>query len=144
MGWRRSAPVTEDSLPLVDRTSYGGMLRRHRTRLMWTGALGTALAMLITGVLVGVFGLWGWFLAPKQHLPWIRGDERAAFAQAAAQHKGVMVDFGANKPERPIDVLLTQKLRPGDILELIAASDGGAFLLFTSYRTLNLAHAHFR
>lgn len=27
----------------------------------------------------------------------------------------VMVDFGANKPERPIDVLLEQKLRPGDI-----------------------------
>jgi dihydroorotase len=27
----------------------------------------------------------------------------------------VMVDFGANKPERPLDVLLTQKLRPGDI-----------------------------
>jgi dihydroorotase len=27
----------------------------------------------------------------------------------------VMVDFGSNKPERPIDVLLTQKLRPGDI-----------------------------
>jgi dihydroorotase len=27
----------------------------------------------------------------------------------------VMVDFGANKKERPIEVLLTQKLRPGDI-----------------------------
>jgi dihydroorotase len=27
----------------------------------------------------------------------------------------VMVDFGANKPERPITVLLGQKLRPGDI-----------------------------
>lgn len=27
----------------------------------------------------------------------------------------VMVDFGANKPERPISVLLEQKLRPGDI-----------------------------
>lgn len=27
----------------------------------------------------------------------------------------VMVDFGANRPERPIDVLLTRKLRPGDI-----------------------------
>jgi dihydroorotase len=27
----------------------------------------------------------------------------------------VMVDFGTNRPERPIDVLLTQKLRPGDI-----------------------------
>ncbi len=27
----------------------------------------------------------------------------------------VMVDFGADRPERPISVLLTQKLRPGDI-----------------------------
>ncbi len=27
----------------------------------------------------------------------------------------VMVDFGANKPERPISILLEQKLRPGDI-----------------------------
>jgi dihydroorotase len=27
----------------------------------------------------------------------------------------VMVDFGANRPERPISVLLGQKLRPGDI-----------------------------
>ena len=27
----------------------------------------------------------------------------------------VMVDFGANRRERPIDILLTQKLRPGDI-----------------------------
>ena len=27
----------------------------------------------------------------------------------------VMVDFGANRPERPISLLLTQKLRPGDI-----------------------------
>jgi dihydroorotase len=30
-------------------------------------------------------------------------------------HIPVMVDFGANHPERPISVLLTQKLRPGDI-----------------------------
>ncbi len=27
----------------------------------------------------------------------------------------VMVDFGENRPERPISILLTQKLRPGDI-----------------------------
>ena len=27
----------------------------------------------------------------------------------------VMVDFGANRKERPIDILLTEKLRPGDI-----------------------------
>ncbi len=56
LGWRRSAPVTEDSLPLVERAGYGGMLRRNKIRLMWAVALGTALAMLITGVLVGVFG----------------------------------------------------------------------------------------
>jgi hypothetical protein len=56
LGWRRSAPVTEDSLPLVERTGYGAMLRRNRVRLMWVVALGTAVAMLITGVLVGVFG----------------------------------------------------------------------------------------
>ena len=30
-------------------------------------------------------------------------------------HIPVMVDFGANRPERPLAVLLTQKLRPGDI-----------------------------
>jgi hypothetical protein len=56
LGWRRSAPVTEENLPLVERTQYGGMLRRNRSRLMWMVALGTAVAMLITGVLVGVFG----------------------------------------------------------------------------------------
>ena len=27
----------------------------------------------------------------------------------------VMVDFGTNRPERPISILLTEKLRPGDI-----------------------------
>ncbi|MGH9665830.1 MAG: amidohydrolase/deacetylase family metallohydrolase, partial [Bryobacteraceae bacterium] len=30
-------------------------------------------------------------------------------------HIPVMVDFGANRPERPISILLTKKLRPGDI-----------------------------
>jgi hypothetical protein len=56
LGWRRSAPVTEDSLPLVERAGYGGMLRRNKVRLIWAVALGTAVAMLITGVLVGVLG----------------------------------------------------------------------------------------
>jgi dihydroorotase len=40
--------------------------------------------------------------------------ENAVIAGTAA-HIPVMVDFGSNRPERPIDVLLTQKLRPGDI-----------------------------
>ncbi|HEX4256021.1 MAG TPA: DUF2510 domain-containing protein [Streptosporangiaceae bacterium] len=56
LGWRRSALVTEDSLPLVERAGYGGMLRRNKVRLIWAVALGTAVAMLITGVLVGVLG----------------------------------------------------------------------------------------
>jgi dihydroorotase len=40
--------------------------------------------------------------------------ERAVEAATAAGVP-VMVDFGANKPERPIGELLTKKLRPGDI-----------------------------
>jgi dihydroorotase len=40
--------------------------------------------------------------------------ERAVEAGTTADIP-VMVDFGANKPERPITELLTKKLRPGDI-----------------------------
>ena len=52
---------------------------------------GTGIAL----VLIGVFGAWSWNLAPKHHLAWTFGDEKAAFAQARAEHKGVMVDFSA-------------------------------------------------
>jgi dihydroorotase len=38
-----------------------------------------------------------------------------AVAAGTAANIPVMVDFGENHPERPISVLLTQKLRPGDI-----------------------------
>jgi thiol:disulfide interchange protein DsbD len=48
----------------------------------------------IACVVVGLFGVWSWYMAPKRELPWIH-DEAAAFAQAKAQHKGVMIDFGA-------------------------------------------------
>lgn len=40
--------------------------------------------------------------------------ERALEAGNAI-NKPIMVDFGANRPERPITVLLGEKLRPGDI-----------------------------
>lgn len=40
--------------------------------------------------------------------------ERALEAGRAAG-KPIMVDFGANHPERPLHILLTEKLRPGDI-----------------------------
>jgi dihydroorotase len=40
--------------------------------------------------------------------------ERAVEAGTLA-HIPVMVDFGANKPERPLAELVTKKLRPGDI-----------------------------
>jgi thiol:disulfide interchange protein DsbD len=45
-------------------------------------------------VVVGLFGAWSWYMAPKQELPWLH-DESAAFAKAKAEHKGVMIDFGA-------------------------------------------------
>ena len=47
-------------------------------------------------VLIGVFGVWSWNLAPKRHLAWTFGDEKAAFEKARAEHKGVMVDFSAS------------------------------------------------
>jgi thiol:disulfide interchange protein DsbD len=52
-------------------------------------ALGIAL------VVGGAFCVWGWWLAPKRHLPWLH-DETAAYAKARAEHKGVMVDFAAD------------------------------------------------
>jgi thiol:disulfide interchange protein DsbD len=45
-------------------------------------------------VLAGAFGAWGWKMTPKHRLAWLH-DEKAAFAQARAEHKGVMVDFSA-------------------------------------------------
>jgi thiol:disulfide interchange protein DsbD len=46
-------------------------------------------------VVAGAYAVWDWKLTPKKHLPWVRGDEVAAFEQARAQGKGVMVDFSA-------------------------------------------------
>jgi thiol:disulfide interchange protein DsbD len=45
-------------------------------------------------VIVGLFGAWCWYLAPTRELPWLY-DEQQAFTLAKAQHKGVMIDFGA-------------------------------------------------
>ena len=45
-------------------------------------------------VVAGLFGAWSWYMAPKQELPWLH-VEPAAFAKAKAEHKGVMIDFGA-------------------------------------------------
>lgn len=50
-----------------------------------------------TGVALMVIGITGavnWALTPDRHLPWVH-DEQAAFAQARAENKGVMVDFAA-------------------------------------------------
>jgi thiol:disulfide interchange protein DsbD len=46
-------------------------------------------------VVAGLFGAWSWYMAPKQELPW-QHDEAVAFAKAKAEHKGVMIDFGAS------------------------------------------------
>ena len=61
---------------------------------------GTAIDKLRKGagialVVGGAFAVWSYTLAPKQKLPYVLGDEAAAFAKAAAEGKGVMVDFSA-------------------------------------------------
>jgi Protein of unknown function (DUF2510) len=56
LGWPHGTPVSKDDTPLLERGEAAGRLRRNRTRLMWGLALGAAVAMLITGVLVAVFG----------------------------------------------------------------------------------------
>jgi len=45
-------------------------------------------------VLAGAFATWSYMLAPKLKLPYVY-DEKAAFAQARAEGKGVMIDFSA-------------------------------------------------
>jgi dihydroorotase len=51
--------------------------------------------------------------------------ERAVEAGTIA-NVPVMVDFGSNKPERPIDELVTKKLRPGDIRRCWRAASGAS------------------
>jgi thioredoxin:protein disulfide reductase len=51
-------------------------------------------ALGVAMVLGGALAVWFWMLTPKHHLPWVH-DENAAFAQARAEGKGVMIDFSA-------------------------------------------------
>ncbi|MEP6861676.1 MAG: cytochrome c biogenesis protein CcdA [Deltaproteobacteria bacterium] len=51
---------------------------------------GFAVAM----VLAGAVGIWLWKQAPKHHVEWVT-NEVAAFQQAKAEHKLVMIDFSA-------------------------------------------------
>jgi len=51
---------------------------------------GFAVAM----VLAGAVGIWLWKQAPKHHVEWVT-DEVAAFKQAKAENKLVMIDFAA-------------------------------------------------
>jgi thiol:disulfide interchange protein DsbD len=46
-------------------------------------------------MVAGAYGAWDWKLVPKQRLPWIY-DEQVAFQRAAAEGKGVMIDFAAD------------------------------------------------
>jgi len=52
---------------------------------------GVAVALVVAGA----YAVWDWKNTPKQHLPWVYGDEAAAFERARAEGKGVMVDFSA-------------------------------------------------
>ncbi|HEY0194894.1 MAG TPA: cytochrome c biogenesis protein CcdA, partial [Kofleriaceae bacterium] len=52
-------------------------------------------ALGILFVVGGAFSVWSYTLTPKLKLPYVVGDEAAAFAKARAEGKGVMVDFSA-------------------------------------------------
>jgi thioredoxin:protein disulfide reductase len=71
------------ALGAIHLSFHGGALEKLRK------ATGIAL------VVGGAFAAWGYKLAPKHHLPYVVGDEAAAFARAQAEGKGVMVDFSA-------------------------------------------------
>lgn len=70
-------------LGAIHRSFHGGALEKLRK------GLGIAL------VLAGAFAAWSYTLTPRQKLPYVVGDEAAAFARAHAEGKGVMVDFSA-------------------------------------------------
>jgi thiol:disulfide interchange protein DsbD len=57
-------------------------------------------------VVVGALGIWQWKVTPERNLPFER-DEATAFAKARAEHKGVMIDFGADwcRPCHDMDVI---------------------------------------
>jgi dihydroorotase len=66
-----------------------------------------AMAMKYPGLIVGIKT--AHFEGPE----WLPVEHAVEAGEKA--HIPVMVDFGRNRPERPIEELLTKKLRPGDI-----------------------------
>jgi len=66
-------------------------------QLSFHGSVGERLrkGIGVACVVLGALGAWMWNLTPKHPLAYL-SDEAAAFDQARAQHKGVMVDFGAD------------------------------------------------
>ncbi len=82
---------------------------------------GLGLALMV----IGITGAVNWALTPERHLPWVY-DEEAAFAQARAEGKGVMVDFAANY------------CTPCKELELTFAKEGVFEMLAANYVPLKL------
>jgi thiol:disulfide interchange protein DsbD len=59
----------------------------------WSHRLRKGLGVAL--MVAGAYGAWDWKVVPKQRLPWIY-DEQVAFQRAAAEGKGVMIDFAAD------------------------------------------------
>ncbi|HEX7838978.1 MAG TPA: cytochrome c biogenesis protein CcdA [Kofleriaceae bacterium] len=70
-------------LGAIHLSFHGGALEKLRK--------GAGIALVIAGA----FAAWSYKLTPRQKLPYVVGDEAAAFARARAEGKGVMVDFSA-------------------------------------------------
>jgi thiol:disulfide interchange protein DsbD len=75
--------VAGAALGAIHLSFHGGAVEKLRK------GLGIAL------VIGGAFAAWSYTLTPKLKLPYVVGDEAAAFAKARAEGKGVMVDFSA-------------------------------------------------
>lgn len=71
-----------------------GVLVRWVSRAFQSGAASALGKILVAGFLtIGLYGVVAWMLAPRE-LGWLT-DEATAVAQAKAQHKPLLIDFGA-------------------------------------------------